>query len=78
MATHSSILAWRILWTEEPGWLQSMGSQIVGHDRATDTFTFTSWYMIGPVEPMVMGLLPIFLFCKVGPCSGGILCGIQC
>ena len=32
MATHSSILAWRILWTEEPGGLQSMGSQRVGHD----------------------------------------------
>ena len=32
MATHSSILAWRIPWTEEPGRLQSMGSQIVGHD----------------------------------------------
>ena len=32
MATHSSILAWRIPWTEEPGVLQSMGSQRVGHD----------------------------------------------
>ena len=32
--THSSILAWRILWTEEPGRLQSMGSQRVGHGRA--------------------------------------------
>ena len=31
-ATHSSILAWRIPWTEEPGRLQSMGSQRVGHD----------------------------------------------
>ena len=31
MATHSSILAWRILWTEEPGGLQSMGLQGVGH-----------------------------------------------
>ena len=31
-ATHSSILAWRIPWTEEPGELQSMGSQRVGHD----------------------------------------------
>ena len=30
MATHSSILAWRILWTEEPGGLQFMGSQGVG------------------------------------------------
>ena len=33
MATHSSIPAWRILWTEEPGGLQSIGSQRVGHDR---------------------------------------------
>ena len=32
MATHSRILAWRIPWTEEHGWLQSMGSQRVGHD----------------------------------------------
>ena len=32
MATHSSILAWRIPWTEEPGGVQSMGSQRVGHD----------------------------------------------
>ena len=30
MATHSSILAWKIPWTEEPGWLQSMESQRVG------------------------------------------------
>ena len=32
MATHSSILAWRVPWTEEPGVLQSMGSHRVGHD----------------------------------------------
>jgi len=32
MAAHSSILPWRIPWTEEPGRLQSMGSQRVGHD----------------------------------------------
>ena len=32
MVTHSSVLAWKILWTEEPGWLQSMGLQRVGHD----------------------------------------------
>ena len=32
MATHSSILAWKIPWTEEPGGLQSMGLQLVGHD----------------------------------------------
>ena len=35
MATHSSVLAWRIPWTEEPGGLQSMGSQRVRHDVAT-------------------------------------------
>ena len=35
MATHSSILAWEIPWTEETGRLQSMGSQRVGHDLAT-------------------------------------------
>ena len=33
--THSSVLAWRIPWTEEPGRLQSMESQRVGHDRTT-------------------------------------------
>ena len=32
MVTHSSILAWKIPWTEEPGRLQSMGSQRVGHN----------------------------------------------
>ena len=35
MAIHSSTLAWKIPWTEEPGRLQSMGSQRVGHDRVT-------------------------------------------
>ena len=35
MAPHSSTLAWKIPWTEEPGGLQSMGSLRVGHDRAT-------------------------------------------
>ena len=43
MAAHSSTLAWKIPWTEEPGGLQSMGSLGVGHDRATSLslFTFT-------------------------------------
>ena len=35
MATHSSILAWKILWTEEPGELQPTGSQRVGHNCVT-------------------------------------------
>ena len=36
MATHSSILSWKIPWTEEPGGLQSTGSQRVGHNLATE------------------------------------------
>ena len=40
MATHSSILAWRIPWTEEPGGLQFMGLQRVRHDQVSNTFTF--------------------------------------
>ena len=45
MAPHSSALAWKIPWTEEPGGLQSMGSQRVGHDWATSLslFTFMHW-----------------------------------
>ena len=43
-ATHSSILAWRSQWTEEPGELQSMGSQRLGHGWVTSTFTFTFRY----------------------------------
>ena len=45
MAPHSSTLAWKIPWTEEPGRLQSMGSLGVGHDRATllSLFTFMHW-----------------------------------
>ena len=41
MATHSSTLAWRIPWTEEPGRLQSTGSQRVGTQLSDLTFTFT-------------------------------------
>ena len=40
MATHFSILAWRIPWTEEPGGLESMGSQRVGHERVTEHACF--------------------------------------
>ena len=45
MAPHSSTLAWKIPWTEEPGGLQSMGLLRVGHDRATSLslFTFMHW-----------------------------------
>ena len=40
MAIHYRILAWKILWTEEPGGLQSMGSQRGGHDLVTNSFIF--------------------------------------
>ena len=41
MVTYSSILAWKIPWTEEPGVLQSMGLERVGHDQETNTHTHT-------------------------------------
>ena len=41
MAAHSSTLAWKIPWTEEPGRLHSMGLQRVGHDLATSLSLFT-------------------------------------
>ena len=49
MATHSGILAWRIAWTEEPGGLQSMGSQRIRHHGATNTFHLqtTTWRQSG-------------------------------
>ena len=40
MEIHSSILAWEIPWMEEPGRLQSMGSQTVGHDWVTSPYLF--------------------------------------
>ena len=47
MATHSSILAWRIPWTEEPGGLQSMGLQRVSHDWVTN-ISFHYWSELLP------------------------------
>ena len=41
MAPHSSTLAWKIPWTEEPGRLQSMGSRTVGQDQATSLSLLT-------------------------------------
>ena len=53
MATHSSILAWRIPWTEEPGGLQSTGSQRVGHDWASGSpglsISFSSTFLSYPI-----------------------------
>ena len=47
MATHSSILAWRIPWTEGPGGLQSIGSPRVRHDWS-DLACMHLWYTVGP------------------------------
>ena len=55
MATHSSTLAWKIPWTEEPGRLQSMGSRRVGHD-----FTFTFTFHFHALEKE-MATHPVFL-----------------
>ena len=47
MATHSSILAWRIPWTEEPGRLQSMGLQRIGHNCDREhTGTYADTHMV--------------------------------
>ena len=56
MAPHSSTLAWQIPWTEEPGRLQSMGSQRVRHDWVTFLSLFTCMHQRGKWQPT-----PVFL-----------------
>ena len=51
MTTHSSILAWRILWTEELSGLQSMRSQRVRHDCVTNTWITDAKAMTQPMLP---------------------------
>ena len=64
MAPHSSTLAWKIPWMEEPGGLQSMGLRRVGHDWATSLslFTFMHWRRQWQPTPM---------FCLENPRDGG-------
>ena len=52
MATQSSILAWKTPWTEEPGGLQSMGSQRVGDDGVTNTFTIQNFIPFGALSDL--------------------------
>ena len=59
MATHSSTLAWRIPWREEPGRLQSMGSQRVGHDWAT---LLTLLYK--ETEPLILLFFKDYFLCE--------------
>ena len=54
METHSSILSWRIPETEEPGGLQFMGSQKVGHDWVTSTYARADILQIFIIELLVM------------------------
>ena len=61
-ATHSSILAWRNSWTEEPGRLQSMGLQRVGHDWVTNTFTFFSVNLSFQIIPLKKNLYMFISF----------------
>ena len=56
MAPHSSALAWKIPWAEEPGGLQSMGSLRVGHDWVTSLLLFTFMLWRRKWQP-----IPIFL-----------------
>ena len=62
MAPHSSTLAWKIPWTEEPGGLQSTGSLRVRHDWATSLFTFMHWRRNDN---------PLQCFCLENPRDGG-------
>ena len=52
MATHSSTLAWKIPWTEEPGRLQSMGSLRVGHEKAMAPHSSTLAWKIPWMEEL--------------------------
>ena len=62
MATHSSILAWRIPWTEEPGGLQSTGSQRVGHDWETSLSLSFTFIHLKPRLIYLYSIFRLFLF----------------
>ena len=71
-ATHSSIAAWEIPWTEEPGRLQSMGSQRVGHDWVTDNNNRVWWAGSAFSEPLLpfLGSLHSSLLSPALCCTG--------
>ena len=64
MATHSSILFWRIPWTEEPGGLQSMGSRRVRHDWSDLACTPTRWYQ-GAIAHLIWAYLEKNRLCSL-------------
>ena len=57
MATHSSILAWRIPWTEEPGGLQSMGSQRVRHDQNNSARTTHTYDQVSTSSSLYINII---------------------
>ena len=62
MAIHSSTIAWKIPWTEEPGRLQSMGSQRVGHDWATSLSLSSIFYGLNRVFPFRSSTMRLLFF----------------
>ena len=86
MATHSSTLAWKIPWTEEPGGLQSMGSQRVWHDLATERWCMVLLCALRTGLPFSGSFMVCFLWthmvsCVIWPLSfiiHGSLVNINC
>ena len=74
MATYSSILAWRIPWTEEPGGLQSTGSQRVRHDRATSlTHSLSAIRVVSSAYLKLLIFLPAILILACASSSPAFL-----
>ena len=65
MATYSSILVCRILWTEEPGRLQSTGLQRVGHDWATNIHTHTHIHILMYIYIYTVNIIPAYYLYKL-------------
>ena len=79
MATHSSTLAWRIPWREEPGRLQSMGSQRVGHNWLTSLsrFILTEFWEILHIvctNPLIFSWYMAYFFILLNVFWGGVFC----
>ena len=71
MSTHSSILAWKIPWMEEPGRLQSMGLQRVGHNWATSLTHSLAWLVVSYSGFGEGNGIPLQYSCLENPMDGG-------
>ena len=65
MDTYSSILAWKILWTEEPGWLQSMGLWSVGHNWVTEHTLHSKMWIHKERGAYFFKLCPLHIFSRI-------------